>query len=282
MKLASLEIFQFQISLIKPLNISGQIYSSRRGLVIRLTDDHGHFGVSEIAPLPGWHQENIQEACHQLKEEAPRFLKAFPLQSDGKDKFISVIPNEWDNFYPSVRWGMEIALLQLRANQNSCHLYHLSNESYQPFIHINALLTGKNHEILHNASDRLAEGYHTLKVKVGRSPIDKEIKLIKELRDSIGPEPKIRLDANQSWNFSQAISFLRAVKDVGIEYIEEPVQEIKDLSKLQQDSDIMLALDESLYGQSPEKIQLPPNVKYLILKPTRMGGMKRVFDWIGL
>ena len=282
MKIASLEIFQYTLSLLMPLKLAGKFYQNRAGIVVRLRDNDGRTGVGEVAPLPGWHQENLHSTLLQLSQDIPAFLKKINQsvpQTASSDKLLKNLSGD---FFPSVGWGIDMALLQLWANQRGQPLHEIFGRELQDIIEINALLTGDPQKIQQDALRRKEEGYHTLKVKVGQRLLDAEIKLIKEIRNTLGPEVKIRLDANQAWSITDAVYFARSVEHSGIEYLEEPLRRFEDMSRLQSETDLALAMDETLYLQSPDQIQFPSSVKYLILKPTRLGDVNRFFDWVRL
>ena len=67
-------------------------------------------------------------------------------------------------------------------------------------------------------------GFRTLKVKVGRS-IDQDAASIAAIRDTVGPDVRIRIDANQGWSVPTAIKAIRAMEPYDLEYVEQPVTE---------------------------------------------------------
>ena len=69
MKITSLEIFQYTLSLLRPLKLSGKVYHDSTGIILRLRDNDGRIGVGEVAPLPGWHRENLQDALLELTKD---------------------------------------------------------------------------------------------------------------------------------------------------------------------------------------------------------------------
>jgi L-alanine-DL-glutamate epimerase-like enolase superfamily enzyme len=77
--------------------------------------------------------------------------------------------------------------------------------------------------LIRTASEFVDLGFRTLKVKVGAGGDD--VKAMAELRRSVGPDVRLRADANQGWSVSQAVSIIRSLEDehVDLEVVEQPV-----------------------------------------------------------
>lgn len=74
------------------------------------------------------------------------------------------------------------------------------------------------------AAARVAEGFDRLKLKVAVDPrID--VERVRRVRDAVGPDVSLRLDANQGWTAKQAVAIVGALEraEVGIEFVEQPV-----------------------------------------------------------
>jgi O-succinylbenzoate synthase len=282
MRITSLEVFRYRIPLVSQLNLAGETHHFREGFIIRIYDSEGHQGVSEMAPLPGWHEETLGETHHQITDNILPILRKIKWQQDDNpyQTFLSLdIP---ELRLPSLQWGLELALLQLYSHQKKLNPYEILDGSVQSIIHINALLLGDGQKILQEAKNRIAEGYQTLKIKVGRAPVQEEIQLIQDLREVAGAKTNIRLDANRSWSFAEAIHFGKSVSQAGIEYIEEPLESFGHLKSFYEETGIAVALDESLYLCDPDDCPVAAGTQFLILKPSRLGGLKQFWRWIKL
>ncbi|MEG0379936.1 MAG: enolase C-terminal domain-like protein, partial [Eubacterium sp.] len=66
------------------------------------------------------------------------------------------------------------------------------------------------------ARKHVAEGFDTIKTKVGTT-VEEDVKRVKAIRDAVGPDVKIRLDANQGWTPKEAISVINRLADYDIE-----------------------------------------------------------------
>ncbi|HVH51911.1 MAG TPA: enolase C-terminal domain-like protein [Gaiellaceae bacterium] len=71
------------------------------------------------------------------------------------------------------------------------------------------------------ARDALAEGFTHLKLKVG-GDLETDLRRARLVRDAIGPDYRLSLDANQAWGVEQAIDAIRTLSEVDPWWIEEP------------------------------------------------------------
>ncbi len=71
------------------------------------------------------------------------------------------------------------------------------------------------------AKEAVAEGFTLIKMKVGHS-LENDIHRLKLVRETIGPDIKLAVDANQVWDVSEAIEWIKALGDVNLHWVEEP------------------------------------------------------------
>ncbi len=140
-----------------------------------------------------------------------------------------------------------------------------------PFNH---LLLGDSDSILRAASQCTAQTCCAVKIKVGQRDVAADVSLVKQLRDCLPAETKILLDANQTWEFDEAVSFCTAIEGVELEYIEEPLQNPMRLESLFKRTGIRYALDETLLHHIT--LERWPNAEAMICKPTILGGRQAI------
>ncbi|MFO1491253.1 MAG: enolase C-terminal domain-like protein [Kiritimatiellia bacterium] len=85
---------------------------------------------------------------------------------------------------------------------------------------------------------------------------------------------RLRLDANQAWDLHDATAFARAVADLPVDYLEEPLQNPAQLPKFARDTGAPIALDETLQSGLPGRAG-EWNLRAVVLKPTALGGFAR-------
>jgi len=114
----------------------------------------------------------------------------------------------------------------------------------------------------------VAQGFGTLKLKVGAARPDEDIARVAEVRRRVGPGVRLRVDANGAWDEETALRVLRAIAPFDIEYAEDPVA--GDGSRLR-GIGVPIALD----ARTPEAgwaAVRSRNPAALVLKPMALGG----------
>jgi L-fuconate dehydratase len=76
--------------------------------------------------------------------------------------------------------------------------------------------------ILRLCQEQLATGFRALKVKVGSADLAEDLERIAAVREAVGPEVRLMLDANQKWSVSEAIRAGRALAAFDPFWLEEP------------------------------------------------------------
>ncbi len=123
-------------------------------------------------------------------------------------------------------------------------------------------------------------GFKALKIKVGIDPFY-DIERIKAVRENVGNNIQIRLDANQGFNFTQARWFINKIKDLDVEFIEQPLPEwdLVKISELRKVSSVPIMLDESVKNIRDFYNALKESACDLInIKLMKTGGIKKAMS----
>ena len=103
-------------------------------------------------------------------------------------------------------------------------------------------------------------GFKIIKVKLGDNG-KKDVERIKAIRECIGKDIQIRIDANQGWDVDEAIEALNNMNKYNIEYCEEPIN--RDLSfrlgEVKMASPINIMADESLFTSYDAEMMIHGN-----------------------
>jgi o-succinylbenzoate synthase len=281
-RIARIGIRAWDLPLVRPVRIGGELLTHRSGLLVIIDDGEGHAGIGETAPLPGLHAERTEEAASQLLElaldlEGAVMPAGCPALAGAFEAWLGD-----RHLHPSVRTGIEGAALTLLAARAGTDLPHLLATTPAARVRINGLLDGDAAAVLEGAARLVQGGYSTVKIKVGRRDAVDEAELVAAVRALVGPAVPLRLDANRAWDLAGALDFAARVAPAGIEYLEEPLRAADDLAEFAAASPIPVALDETLLAFSP---QAPPplrGVAALILKTSVLGGYERTLAWARL
>ena len=217
MIIRDIHIYRFSLPLHRPLTVPGRRFNAREGFIFSMESDDNR-GIGETSPFPGLSRETTSEALEQLLAVSAA-LKGRDIST--VEEIDALFPVSC--MFPSVRFGVESALLDLTATSKKQSIGELLQQKPAARVKVNALITGALQELPALAAKRARQGYSVVKIKVGRKAVDDEIEMVQRIRQLLGPDIAIRLDANRAWNFENARYFLRGIGNCNIEYIEEPL-----------------------------------------------------------
>jgi len=126
-------------------------------------------------------------------------------------------------------------------------------------------------------------GCRTAKVKVaepGQGPHDDEARL-EAVRDALGPDGRIRVDANTAWDVDTAVARLAALDRAagGLEYAEQPVPTVEELAALRRRTHVPLAADESVRRSAdPLAVARLHAADVVVLKVQPLGGVRACLE----
>ena len=191
--------------------------------------------------------------------------------------------------FPSIQFGLEQALLSLES-EDKYELFPSNFTKGIDRIPINGLIwMGDASFMNEQISNKLKEGFTTLKMKIGAINFETELDILKGIRNQYGPsELELRVDANGAFAVEEANNKLEELAVLGVHSIEQPIRagQIESMRKLCESSPVPIALDEELIGivnkDQKEALLRSVNPQYIILKPSLIGGFRGSKEWIDL
>ena len=126
-------------------------------------------------------------------------------------------------------------------------------------------------------------GCTTAKVKVAEpgQQLADDLARVEAVRDALGPQGRVRVDANGLWDHDQAVTALRELSRFGLEYAEQPVATTQGLAELRRalvrhGIDVPIAADESIRRSGdPERVKRLEAADVAVLKVQPLGGVRR-------
>jgi o-succinylbenzoate synthase len=121
-------------------------------------------------------------------------------------------------------------------------------------------------------------GFGCVKLKVGMGEnLQEEIGRIAAVREAIGPEMHLRLDANEAWSLEEAIAILSHCVPYAIQYVEQPLKayDLNGMQALRHAVPIPIAADEAVHSlESARRIMEHAAADVLVIKPQLAGGLR--------
>jgi o-succinylbenzoate---CoA ligase len=277
--IVSLQIFrEYSLPLIKPLRMKGTTQFTRRGLILEAKSEKNSV-YSDICPFPNLHSETIDDVKIFFYSNADLFSEIEIDSLEDVLKFETLLISKF-GIPKSLSFAISMACLELLNKERNTSLGNLFGNNDQNELEINGLITGDINEVVQATNELIAKGYSTLKIKVGSNSIEYDIARIDAIKDLLRDNKiKLRLDANRAWTLEQAVDFCESTQDVSIEYIEEPLQDIRQLKELYDSTGINIALDETLYEKhSLDYIKSLSFIKAFVIKPSVLGSLGRLIQ----
>lgn len=191
--------------------------------------------------------------------------------------------------FPSIQFGVEMAFLSLES-EHPLVLFPSDFTQGKKSISINGLVwMGDPAYMKEQIEQKIADGFHCIKLKIGAIDFNKELELLQFIRSHFDAQTiEIRVDANGAFTPDEALSKLNQLHVFDLHSIEQPIKQhqIFDMAELCKKTPFPIALDEELIGvfSLSDKEQLLQKIKpqYIILKPSLIGGFQGTLDWISI
>lgn len=119
------------------------------------------------------------------------------------------------------------------------------------------------------------QGFRAVKLKVGFD-IDQDLSNLKALRQAVGPNCRIMVDANQAWSKGQAIAFAELAREQEVFWLEEPVRcgDYASMGEIRRRTGMAVAAGENAYGREEFRVLLEADAVDVVQPDvTKAGGM---------
>ncbi|MGH2732829.1 MAG: o-succinylbenzoate synthase [Actinomycetota bacterium] len=185
-------------------------------------------------------------------------------------------PAGWGEFCPFADYDDRISASWLAAALEACTQGW--PEPVRDRIPINAIVPVVAPERAHQIT--ASSGCRTVKVKVADHPdsLAEDLARVEAVRDALGPQGTIRVDANGAWDVPTAVNHIRRLDQAagGLEYVEQPCRSIDELAAVRRKVDVRIAADESIrLAQDPLRVAAAGAADIAVLKCTPLGGVRR-------
>jgi o-succinylbenzoate synthase len=230
-KLAGVEVIPYALPFREPYVTARGRLDRREMALLRLRSDEGPVGLGEAVPLslrggPGL--AGVVEELERLEDRDP--LDETTLRSSAID------------LSPPARCALTTALLDLQG-QRAASGGHPRAAVAEP-IECNAtLVAGEPAAVAADAERWAVEGFRTFKLKLG---VGGDVEQVRTVREAVGAEARIRVDANAAWDVEAAKRTLAALEPFDVELAEQPVATLEEMAELMGSTLIPLAADESV------------------------------------
>jgi L-Ala-D/L-Glu epimerase len=242
-EIEAVEIYQSKIKLKEPFILSlGPLHYSEN-IIISIRTGNNLRGFGECSPFKTINGESMETAFVVARYLAKALLGKNPLDpvgcSDIMDRVI------YGN--SSIKSAFDMAIHDIASGYFQMPLFEwLGGKKTKKIITDYTVSLGEPEKMALDALKIKQQGFKVIKVKLGDSS-DGDIERIRKIRESIGNEIPLRLDANQGWNAASSVNVLQSLYPYNIQFCEEPIPrwDYMNLPALKNASPIPLMADES-------------------------------------
>ena len=161
---------------------------------------------------PSYVEDALAPALAELRRMAP----------DEHSGYIPAAP------LPQAAAALNIAFHDLAARSAGVALAAQLIDEPAASVPVNATIVATDpDEAAGDAAAAVADGFRCVKLKVG---VGDDVHRVSAVRDAVGPDTAIRIDANGAWSVQEAITSLRALEPLGIELCEEPTSGLRAIA----------------------------------------------------
>ena len=260
----------------RPSGTSRGILTTKDSWIIKVWDDENpnQKGTGEASIIktlnPEWNEEyekKLENFCNE----------------------IDTLKLEDLNDYPSIRFGLEMALFDLKNGGNEQYFDNHFSQGKDSIL-INGLIwMGSEEFMLEQLQQKLELGFKCIKMKIGAIDFEAELGILKSIRKKFDKNQiELRVDANGAFSPEDALDKLHALSVFDLHSIEQPIRQGQwdEMKKLCSETPFPIALDEELIGVTERKTkeQLLETIQpqFIILKPSLVGGFAASDEWIEL
>jgi o-succinylbenzoate synthase len=243
MTITSTEIYKYTIPMV-PFTIATGTMNAAQNLFIRIHTSEGITGVGECSAFPMIVGET-QATCFEMAKDFARLWK----NKTASD--IDARLQELDLFTAgnyTAKSAFDLALYDIAAKKANQPLYQYLGGERKGIESDLTIGIDTPENMAETAREFVAKGVNIIKVKLGKKPED-DIERIRQIREAIGYQTKLRIDANQGWSYEGAITALTALGKYEIQFCEQPMRRWNDelLPALCKLSPIPVMADESVF-----------------------------------
>ncbi|RLI21972.1 dipeptide epimerase, partial [Candidatus Bathyarchaeota archaeon] len=242
-----IEVYRVSLAYAEPFRIALGTSVKSENIIVKVQTDFGVEGWGEASPSFKITNETPETVVDALTKMGPELIGMCPF----KVEQIIEKMDEIVNGNTSAKAAIDMAIFDV-----------IGKKTRKP---VSALLGGYRDEVLtditigikspeemaKSAVKYIKKGFKILKVKVGVNPSE-DVERIRRVREAVGSEIKIRIDANQGWTPKEAVEVINKIEKYDVELIEQPVkaEDLKGLATVRKNSSIPIMADESVH--SPE------------------------------
>ena len=229
----------------RPFDIAGGKSNRVQSIVVKLISADGLVGIGEAVPMPAYSGQTVLGVLEALEQYIAEVLIDVDIESG---PHLHRLMRSAIKEQAIAKAAVDIAFHDLICQSLQIPLHEYLGGRVRNRVELSwAIGLGEIAAILDEASEMIAKGFHTLKVKVGLEA-ERDLEVIARLREQVGDQVALRIDANEGYSLTEAERVLAAMERYRLELIEQPIPawNARGLSHLKRLLTTPIMVDEGL------------------------------------
>lgn len=249
MKITSIDTIPIRVPIDRRINtVTGKGFRFHSDLLlVVIHTDEGVHGTGEANGSPDWSGETQGSAKALIEGRiAPELVGENPLD-------VTRIMAGLDKIHgnPFAKAAIEMALLDLQGKAWGVPVYRLLGGAVRSLeVPLRfPLFPVDPDQAAEVAAKVTSEGCRTVKVKVGRDDMDADLERVAAVREAVGDDVRVTVDANGGWSVSEAVRIAPGLERLGVAFIEQPTDRanLEALAYVRQRSALPIMADEAVF-----------------------------------
>ncbi len=248
MKITDIKLGYISVPLKKPFRTALRSVNSIEDIVVKIETDTGNVGYGEAPPTGVITGDTAGAITGAIKDHIKKHLMGMDIENMEEIMLKldrSVVKNT------SAKAAVDMAVYDLFGQLYKVPVYKLLGGYKNEITTDITISVNAPEQMAADSIEAINRGYRTLKIKVGGDSAS-DLNRMKAIRDAVGYNVDLRIDANQGWNAKEAINILRAMEDanLNVELVEQPVpaHDLDGLKLVTDNVSIPVLADESVFS----------------------------------
>ena len=245
MKIKEIEIKTITMPYDIPMTIALGVEEGAVEVLVRITTDDGLCGFGEASPFEPVTGESVRTVIAALEQFRPALIGMEATDLEG----VHAVMDRMLAYNSSAKCAIDIALYDIIGKAAGLPLYKLLGGSVPSAESDITLGIDDPKEMAKLAKKYAEQGYRIIKVKTGINP-EEDLEAVRLIREAVGPNVHLRIDANQGYDLCTAYRVLEEMKALGVEEAEQPLPwwNVDGMAELRRQlHGIKLMADESVH-----------------------------------
>ncbi|MGH4140251.1 dipeptide epimerase [Clostridium sp.] len=248
MKITDIKIKRISVPLRTPFKTALRTVHSVEDVIVEIHTDTGNIGFGEAPPTGVITGDTTGSIIGAIEDHIKKAIVGMKIENF-EDLMLKLQNCVLKN--TSAKAAVDIALYDLYGQLYGAPLYKLLGGHRSEIVTDITISVNDPEEMAKDSLDAISRGYGTLKIKVGKDSA-RDMERMKAIRQAVGYDVNLRIDANQGWKPKEAVNVLRKMEDAGlqIEFVEQPVSahDIDGLKFVTDNVSTLVLADESVFS----------------------------------